>query len=99
MKKYGAVKKSYGAQHVHLHSGPQETNCLSHTQQPKHTHTPPTKPKITYNTVTMVPPSRRLPTAPMLQVSAIAVHRTIDHDHRNMAMYFLLTTLTLPLFI
>jgi hypothetical protein len=46
----------------------------------------------------MVPPSRRLPVAPILQVSAIAVRRAIDHDHRNTAMYFLLTTLTFPYF-
>jgi hypothetical protein len=79
----------------------QETNRLLNTQQPKHTtHTQPTKPKITYNTVTMVPPSRWLPTAPMLQVSAIVVRLTIDHNHRNTAMYFLLRiTLTFPLFI
>ncbi len=47
----------------------------------------------------MVPPSRPLSAAPILQVSVIAVRRAIDHDHRNMAMYVLLTTLTFPLFI
>ena len=35
----------------------------------------------------MVPPSRRLPEAPILQVSVIAVRRTINHNHCNMAMY------------
>jgi hypothetical protein len=47
----------------------------------------------------MVPPSRRLPAAPILQVSAIAVRCAINQDHHNTAMYFLLTTLTFPLFI
>jgi hypothetical protein len=66
----------------------------------KNTHTQPTKPKITsYNTITMPPPSCLLQTAPMTQVSAIAVCCAIDHNHRNMAIYFLLTTLTFPLFI
>ncbi len=51
------------------------------------------------NTVTMVPPSRRLPAAPILQVSAIAVPRVIDHNHCNTAMYFLLMTPTFLLFI
>jgi hypothetical protein len=53
----------------------------------------------TENTVTMVPPSCQLPVAPILQVSVIAVCRAIDHDHCNSAMYFLLMTLTFPLFI
>jgi hypothetical protein len=52
-----------------------------------------------YNTVTMVPPRHRLPAAPILQVSAIAVRHMIDHDHRNTAIYFLLMTLTFPLII
>jgi hypothetical protein len=47
----------------------------------------------------MVPPSHQLPAAPILQVSAIAIRRTIDHDHCNTVMYFLLMTLTFPLFI
>ena len=42
----------------------------------------------------MVLPSCRLPEAPILQVSAIAVRRAIDHDHPNTGMYYLLTTLT-----
>ncbi len=86
---------------MHLQGGPQETNHLSNTQtqQPKHTHTQPTKPKITYNTITMVLPIRWLPMAPMLHVSAITVRPVINHNHRNMAMYFLLRTLTFPLFI
>jgi hypothetical protein len=89
-------KNTYGAS-----MGPtaQETNRFSNTQQPKHTHTQPTKPQITHNTVTMVPPSRRLPTAQILQVSTIAVHRAIDLDLCNTAMYFLLTTLTLILYL
>jgi hypothetical protein len=52
-----------------------------------------------YNTVTMVPPSHQLKAAQILQVSVIAVRHVIDHDHRNTAMYFLLMTLTFPLFI
>ncbi len=48
-------ENAYGAQHMDLHGGPQQTNCFSNTQQPKHTHTQPTKQKITYNTITMVP--------------------------------------------
>jgi hypothetical protein len=47
----------------------------------------------------MVPPSHRLPEAPILQVSAIAVCPAIDHDHRNTGMNFLLTTFTFLLFI
>jgi hypothetical protein len=50
-----------------------------------HTTTHNTQHK-TYNTITMVPPSCRLPAAPILQVSAIAVRCVIDHDHRNTAM-------------
>ena len=41
----------------------------------------------------MVPPSRRLPEAPILQVSAITVRCAIDPDRRNRVMYYLLTTL------
>jgi hypothetical protein len=47
----------------------------------------------------MVPPSYRLPEAPILQVSAIAERRAIDQDHRNTGMYILLMTLTFLLFI
>jgi hypothetical protein len=47
----------------------------------------------------MFPPSRRFPAAPILQVSVIAVRRAINHNHYITAMYFLLTTLTFPLFI
>ncbi len=47
----------------------------------------------------MVPPSRWLPEAPILQVSAIAVRRAIDHNRCNMAMYLLMMTLTFRLFI
>ncbi len=46
----------------------------------------------------MVPTSLRLPAAPILEVSVIAVRRTMVHDHWNTAMYFLLTALTLQLF-
>jgi hypothetical protein len=46
----------------------------------------------TDNTITMVPPNRRLPGAPILQVSAIAVRRAIDHNHCNTAMYFFYDT-------
>ena len=47
----------------------------------------------------MVLPSRWLPMAPILQVSAIAVHYMIDHNNHNMVMHFLLMTQTFPLFI
>jgi hypothetical protein len=40
----------------------------------------------TENTITMVPPSRRLPAAPILQVSAIAVRRGIDINLGNTEM-------------
>jgi hypothetical protein len=63
-----------------------------------HTTTHNTQQK-TENTVTMVPPSCRLPAAPILQVSAIAVHCAINHNHRNTAMYSFLTTLTFSVFI
>ncbi len=46
----------------------------------------------------MVPTSRRLPAALILEVSVIAVRRTMVHNHQNTAMYFLLTALTLQLF-
>jgi len=36
----------------------------------------------------MISPARRLPAASILQVSAIAVRRAIDIDHRNTAMQF-----------
>jgi len=38
----------------------------------------------------MIAPARRLPVASILQVSAIAIRRAIDIDHRNMAMQFFL---------
>ncbi len=46
----------------------------------------------------MVPTSRRLPAAPILEISEIAVRRTMAHNHQNTAMYFILTALTLQLF-
>jgi hypothetical protein len=46
----------------------------------------------------MISPARRLPAAPIEQVSAIAVRRTIDIDHRNTAMQFFYVKLTFPLF-
>jgi hypothetical protein len=52
-----------------------------------HTITRNTQQK-TENTVTMVPPSPRLPETPILQVSVIAVHRAINQDHRNLAVSF-----------
>jgi hypothetical protein len=51
--------------------------------QPQHT---PRTAQLPKNTATMIPPARRLPAAPILQVSAIAVRRVIDIDHLNMAM-------------
>ncbi len=46
----------------------------------------------------MVPTSRWLPAAPILEVSVMAIRRTMAHNHQNTAMYFLLTALTLQLF-
>ena len=46
----------------------------------------------------MVPTSRRLPAALILEVSVISVRCRMAHDHWNTAMYFLLTALTLQLF-
>ncbi len=46
----------------------------------------------------MVPTNHRLPVALILEVSVIAIRRRMAHDHQNMAMYFLLTALTLQLF-
>jgi hypothetical protein len=63
-----------------------------------HTTTHNTQQK-TENTITMVPPSHQLPAAQNLQVSAIAIRCAIDHNHCNIAIYFILTTLTFPLFI
>ena len=54
----------------------------SHNTQPQHTAQ---RPK---NTDTMISPARRLPAASILKVSAIAVRRAIDIDHRNAAMQF-----------
>jgi len=45
----------------------------------------------------MISPARRLPAAPILQVSAIAVCRAIDLDLRNTAMQFLDVKLTFSL--
>ncbi len=68
--------------------GDMSPTCCQHsqpsTQEPTVSRTHNTQ--KTYNTVTMVPPSRRIPAAPILQLSAIAVRRAIDRDHRNMAM-------------
>ena len=46
----------------------------------------------------MISPARRLPAAPILQVSAIAVCCAIDLDLRNTAMQFLDVKLTFSLF-
>jgi hypothetical protein len=91
MKKYGAVKILMA--HMHIAADTQEPTAFRTHNNTQHT----TKKNI--NTVTMVPPSRWLPAAPILQVSAIAIRCTINHNHCNTAMYFLLTTLTFPLFI
>ena len=45
----------------------------------------------------MIPPARRLPAASILQVSAIAVRRAIDLDHRNTAMQFFYMKLSVSL--
>ncbi len=57
-----------------------------------------TQPKKKWNIVTMVPPIRRLPAAPILQVSAIAVRRATDNDHYNPVMWLTLMKLTNSLF-
>ena len=46
----------------------------------------------------MISPARRLPAAPILQVSAIAVCRAIDLDLRNTAMQFFYVKLSNSLF-
>jgi hypothetical protein len=46
----------------------------------------------------MISPARRLPAAPILQVSAIAVCRAIDLDLRNTAMQYFYVKLTVSLF-
>jgi hypothetical protein len=91
MKKYGMMKILI----VHMHFAwwtPKKQPPLAHTtthntqqRNMKHHH--------------HGPPSRRLPAAPILQVSVIAVRSVINHDHCNTAMYFLLATLTFPVFI
>jgi hypothetical protein len=40
------------------------------------------------NTTTMPPSRRWLPAAPILEVSAIALHLMMDHDPRNTTMWF-----------
>jgi hypothetical protein len=73
------------------HSTQYGTSCVHNTSHnTQHT---------TEITITIVPPSCWLPVAPILQVSAIAVHQAIDHNHCNTVMYFFLWTLTFPLFI
>ncbi len=52
-----------------------------------HTTTHNTQQK-TENTVIMVPPSCRLPAAPILHVSTIAVGCLLNHNYCNTAMYF-----------
>ena len=54
--------------------------------------------QLTKNTDTMISPARRLPAAPILQVSVIAVCCMIDLDLRNTAMQFLDVKLTFSLF-
>ncbi len=61
-----------------------------------YTHNQPAK--KTQNIITMVPPIHRLPAAPILLVSAIAVRCVIDHNHCNPAMWLLLKKLTNSLF-
>jgi hypothetical protein len=46
----------------------------------------------------MIPPCRRLPTAPILEVSAIALCHTMAHDPRNMEMKFFFVKLIFSLF-
>jgi len=46
----------------------------------------------------MISPARQLPAASILQVSAIAVRRAIDIDHRNTAKQFFYMKLTVSLF-
>jgi hypothetical protein len=44
----------------------------------------------------MISPACQLPAASNLKVSAIAVHRVIAHDLRNMEMHFLNVKLIIP---
>jgi hypothetical protein len=60
---------------------PKNQPPLAHTT----THNTKTQQKIEI-TLAMVPPSRRIPVAPILQVSAIAVRCVIDINLRNTAM-------------
>ena len=62
-----------------------------------HTHTTTTD-ALPKNTDTMISPARRLLAAPNLQVSAIAIRRAIDIDHRNTAMQFFYVKITFSLF-
>jgi hypothetical protein len=74
MKKYGAVKILMAQMHMARRT-PKNQPPLAHTT----THN--TQQQKAKNTVTMVPPSHRLPVVPILQVSAIAVRCAIDHNH------------------
>ena len=65
---------------------------------PQHTTTTHHTVQLPKNTNAMISPTRWLPAASILQVSAIAVRRMIDIDHRNTAMQFFYMTLTVSLF-
>ena len=80
---FGRFGTHYGAQHAHHTTDPANQLHLNNNTQHKnknieHRH--------------HAPPSRWLPEAPILQVSAITVRRRINHDHHNMVMYILLIT-------
>ena len=62
-----------------------------------HTHTTTTD-ALPKNTDTMISPARLLLAAPNLQVSAIAIRRAIDINHRNTVMQFFYVKITFPLF-
>jgi hypothetical protein len=53
---------------------------------------------IKKNTGTMIATIRRPPVAPIVEVSAIAVRRAIDHDDSDAVMYFSPMKLTNSLF-
>jgi len=65
---------------------------------PQHTTTTHRTVQLPKNTNAMISPAHRLPAASILQVSAIAVRRVIDIDHRNTAMHFFYMKLTVSLF-
>ena len=61
-------------------------SCRPRDQRPNTSSLFSPQAKKQQNSVTMVPPIRRLPAAPILQVSAIALHCVIDLDRCDAVM-------------